>query len=140
MIESPSIPAAWSALFLGLFAIASAVGELRKPGMWRRMMGELERSPALQITLGLIELASGVLIYAAIGPWDGGDWLAVVTKVLATLMVLEALAVCAFADRWIHFWVRRLGSDWRGWAVVALLFGLWLTFAAIYRFYLTTPY
>ena len=89
-MESPSIPAAWSALFLGLFAIASAVGELRKPGMWRRMMGELETSPALQITLGLIELASGVLSYAAIGPWDGGDWLAVVTKVLATLMVLEA--------------------------------------------------
>lgn len=140
MIEPPQIAVAWSALFLGLFSVATALGELRRPGMWRRMMQELEASPAQQIALGLVELALGVFIYAATGPWNSGDWLAVVMKILAAMMVLEALIVCAFADRWIHFWVRRLGSDWRGWAVIALLIGLWLTFAALYRFYLTTPY
>lgn len=139
MIEPPQIAVAWCSLFLGLFSIATALGELRNSGMWRRMVGELERSPALQITLGLVELALGVFLYAVTGPWGSGDWLAVVMKIIAAMMILEALIVCAFADRWIHFWVRRLGSDWRGWAVIALLLGLWLTFAALYRFYLTTP-
>lgn len=139
MIELPHIAVAWCSLFMGLFSIASALGELRNPGMWRRMMQELEASPAQQITLGLVELALGVFIYAVTGPWGSGDWLALVMKAIAALMILEALIVCAFADRWMHFWVRRLGSDWRGWAVICLLIGLWLTFAALYRFYLTTP-
>jgi uncharacterized protein YjeT (DUF2065 family) len=140
MTETPQIAVAWCALFLGLFSVATALGELRIPGMWRRMIQEMETSPALQITLGLVELALGVFIYAATGPWDSGDWLGVVMKVIAGLMVFEALIVCAFADHWSRFWTRRLASDWRGWAVICLLIGLWLTFAALYRFYLAPPY
>jgi len=139
MIEQPHIAAAWSSLFLGLFSVAAAAGELRRPGMWRKMVAELEASPALQITLSLVELALGLFLYALL-PWDGGDWLASGIKLIAVLMVVEALVVCVFADRYLHFWVRRLGADWSGWAVVALLIGLWLTAAGIYRFYLTTPY
>lgn len=140
MTEAPQIAVAWCALFLGLFCAATALGELRKPGMWRRMIQEMETSPAMQVTLGLVELALGIFIYAATGPWDSGDWLGVVMKVIAALMVFEALIVCAFADHWSHFWTRRLASDWRGWAVICLLIGLWLTFAALYRFYLAPPY
>ena len=54
--------AAWTSLFLGLFLVAAALGELRRPGQWHRMIEEIESSPALQMTVGLLELALGALV------------------------------------------------------------------------------
>lgn len=139
MIEPPSIAAAWSSLFLGLFAFAAALGELRRPGGWRRMMQELGTAPALQLIIGLLELALGTLIYI-VNPWNSGDWLALVMKTLGAVMMLEALLICALADRFLHIWTRILERGSRGWAAFSLVLGLVLIFAATYRFYLTTPY
>ncbi|MEN9719256.1 MAG: hypothetical protein RIQ99_2134 [Pseudomonadota bacterium] len=66
---------AWSALILGLSALFAGVGALRKPGIWRTMIAEVEQSPALQFVCGMLELLVGTVIYLA-NPWLPGDVLA----------------------------------------------------------------
>lgn len=122
----------WSALFLGLFAVAAALGALRKPGVWATMVGEIERSPALQLISGLLELALGIAIYLA-NPWVPADLLTCVMKTVGAVMVFEALAVIAFSDLYFHFWLRNLAHMMRGWVVVTLVLGLALTAAALIR-------
>lgn len=124
--------ATWSALLLGLFLMASAVAELRRPGLWRGMLQEVEGSGALQLMLGMVELALGAAIYLA-NPWNPADWLSAFMTVIGGLMIVEAVIFLAFADRYLRFWIPRLGSDWRGWAVISLLIGLWLTGAGFVR-------
>jgi len=48
-------PTAWSALILGLAALAAGAGALRQPGVWQTMIGEVEGSPALQFLCGMLE-------------------------------------------------------------------------------------
>lgn len=122
----------WSALFLGLFAIAAAVGALRKPGAWRTMVEEIERSSALQLISGLLELALGIAIYLA-NPWIAADLLTCVMKTIGAVMVFEALAVIAFSDLYFHFWLRNLAHMMRGWVLVTLILGIALTAAALLR-------
>jgi hypothetical protein len=60
---------AWIALFLGLYALAAGIGELRSPNSWSTMLKEFERSPALRFVTGLVAaLALGATIYLA-NPW-----------------------------------------------------------------------
>ena len=49
-------------------------------------------------------------------------------------MMIEALVTLAFADLYMGFWARKLGPNMRGWAIVALLFGVGLTLAGLSRF------
>lgn len=125
--------AAWSALLLGLFLVASALGELRRPGQWRAMLREIEGSSALQLIVGMVELALGAAVYIA-NPWNPQDWLACLMTILGGLMMAEAMVFLVIADRYLRFWVPRLGADWRGWAVVSFLVGLWLAAAGVHRF------
>jgi len=122
----------WSALFLGLFLVAAALGALRKPGVWKTMVEEIERSPALQLLSGLLELALGIAIYLA-NPWIPSDLLTCVMKTVGAVMVFEALAVIAFSDIYFHFWLRNLAHMMRGWVIVTLVLGLALTVAALLR-------
>ena len=122
----------WSALFLGLFSVAAALGALRKPGVWKTMVEEIERSPALQLLSGLLELALGIAIYLA-NPWIPSDLLTCVMKTVGAVMVFEALAVIAFSDIYFHFWLRNLAHMMRGWVIVTLVLGLALTVAALLR-------
>lgn len=129
---------AWSALFMGLFLIATAIGELRRPGMWHGMIEEIERSPALQMVAGLLELGLGAAIYLACRGGSGfwpGDWLALAMMAVAGLMVAEALIVMAFSDIYIRFWMRKLGTKTRGWALFVLILGAALCAVALARFY-----
>ncbi len=127
---------AWSALTLGLFLLAAAIDELRRPGQWHRMIEEIESSPALQMLTGLFEIIFGTLLYLANrGPdgWPAGDPLALVLTILGGLAVVEALAVTAFADLYVRFWMRKLGTRTRPLAVLALLLGLGFTAAGLLR-------
>ena len=128
----PARVAAWSALFLGLFAIVSALGELRRPGSWRKMVSEIEHSPALQLVIGMVEFGGGIALYLANG-WNPQDWLACIMKIVGGMMIIEAMVVAAFSDIYLHFWMRALGRDWRGWALVSLLLGAWMTIAGLWR-------
>lgn len=123
---------AWTSLLLGLFLLASAAGELRRPGMWRGMMAEVEASSALQMIVGMVELALGAAVYLA-NPWNPQDWLTCLMTIVGGLMIIEAVVFLAIADIYLRFWMPRIGTNWRGWAVVSLLFGLWLTVAGLHR-------
>ena len=46
MVEHSADIPAWIALFVGLYSLAGAVGELRSPGLWLRLVEDIERSPA----------------------------------------------------------------------------------------------
>jgi len=81
MAQGGDIPA-WIAFFIGLYALAAGVGEIRSPGGWGVMLKEFERGLALRYLTGLITLALGATIYL-VNPWVPEDWLAIVVSVMA---------------------------------------------------------
>lgn len=133
MIDQATDATGWSALALGLFTLAAAFGALRSPGVWQRMIKEVEDSPALQLVSAFMEMSVGVLIYLA-NPWVPEDILTCVMKAVGGLMVAEALAVIGLSDIYFHFWLRNLAHMHRGWVLVTLLCGLALTGGALVRF------
>ena len=123
----------WSSGLLGLFAVFAAIGALRQPGLWRTMIEEIDKSPALQLVSGFIELFVGAAIYL-VNPWDASDILTIVMKSIGGLMMIEALVVMGFSDLYLHFWLKNLAAMHKGWAVLTLLIGLALTAAGFVRF------
>ncbi|MBD3730530.1 MAG: hypothetical protein IE933_12575 [Sphingomonadales bacterium] len=124
---------AWSATLLGLFAVAAAIGALRQPGAWRRMIDEIEKSPALQLVSGFMELFVGAAIYLG-NPWVPSELLTCVMKTIGGLMIIEALAVMAISDLYFQIWLKTLAAVHRGWAIVTLVLGLALTVAGTMHF------
>lgn len=122
----PLDPTAWSALLLGLTALFAGIGALRKPGAWRTMIEEVERSPALQFLCGMMELVIGAVVYLA-NPWVPSDLVACAMKVLGGVMMVEALAILGFVDIYTQFWLRSLTHMHRGWALSTVGLGLVLT-------------
>jgi hypothetical protein len=118
-------PTGWSALLLGLAALAAGVGALRKPGIWRTMLEEIEASPTLQFLCGMLELVVGGMAYLG-NPWVPADLLACVMKTLGGLMMIEALAIIGFVDIYSQFWLRSLTHMHRGWALTTVALGLGL--------------
>lgn len=134
-MHSPAIDlTGWSALLLGLFGLFAATGALRKPNHWLNLVTEVERSPALQMLCGGLELVTGILVYLA-NPWVPADPLTCVMKGLGGLMMLEALVVLGFSDLYFHFWLKNLAFQQRAWAWFSFLFGLGLTIAGTMRFH-----
>ncbi|MEW9854444.1 hypothetical protein [Novosphingobium sp. M1R2S20] len=128
-----SLAPAWTALFLGVFAIAAGIGELRRAGHWEKMLAEISASPALQMITALIQLFLGAVIYLA-DPWASPDWLSSAMSVLGGLMCLEALVILSFSDVFTAFWLRRFGPYARLWSWGSLLFGVALIAVALPRF------
>ncbi|MDD3798677.1 MAG: hypothetical protein PHE36_05810 [Novosphingobium sp.] len=126
-------PTTWSATLLGFFTLFAAIGALRKPGVWQTLVNEIEKSPALQLLSGGLEMLVGAVIYLA-NQWYPSDLLGCVVKALGGLMMLEALAVLGFSDIYFQFWLRNLSFMHRGWAIVTFVCGLGLTVAGLYRF------
>jgi len=122
MAESPDIPA-WIALFLGLYALAAGIGELRAPNTWWTMLKEFERSPALRFVTGLVVLILGAAIYL-VNPWQPADWLAIAVTAMAGIAVAEGLLILAAGERFLHLARALLGRAGRAWAAFAALFGL----------------
>lgn len=116
-------PTAWTAMLLGLTALFAGIGALRKPGAWRVMLDEVERSPALQFLSGLMELVIGAVVYLA-NPWAPADLLACGLKVMGGVMMVEALAILGFVDIYTQFWLRSLTHMHRGWATSTSAFGI----------------
>ena len=115
------------------FAVAVAIGALRQPGTWGKMVEEIEHSPALQLLCGFAELFVGAAIYLA-NPWAAGDLLSMVMKALGGLMMVEALVVMAISDLYFQTWLKNLAVMKRGWPIVTLLVGLVLLAAGTMRF------
>ncbi|MEQ1542827.1 MAG: hypothetical protein HOO94_02285 [Novosphingobium sp.] len=125
---------AWSALLLGLTALFAGIGALRKPGAWRTMIEEVERSPALQFVCGMLELVIGAVIYLA-NPWIPADLLSCALKGMGGLMIIEALAILGFVDIYTQFWLRSLTHMHRGWAMSTVALGLVMAVAGASRFH-----
>ncbi|MDE2411607.1 MAG: hypothetical protein KGM18_07525 [Sphingomonadales bacterium] len=124
---------AWTALLLGLSALFAGIGALRKPGIWRTMIDEVERSPALQFLCGMVELVVGAVVYLG-NPWVPADLLSCALKTMGGLMMVEALVILGFCDIYTQFWLRSLGNMQRGWALSTMAVGLALTVVALARF------
>lgn len=118
-----SLAPAWTALFLGLFALFAGLGEFRQPGHWQKLIQEIVASPALQMVTGLVELFLGAVIYLA-NPWASPDWLSSLMSVVGGVMCIEALAVVAFSDVYLAFWLRRFGPLSRLWTWFSILLGV----------------
>lgn len=131
MAENASI-AAWIALFLGLYALAAAAGELRSPNGWWMILKELERSPALRFMTGFLSLALGGTIYL-VTPWRPSDWLSVGVSVLGSLHVAQGLLILASGERFLHMARALIGRGGRLWASVAVIGGLALIVVALSR-------
>ena len=113
----------WTALVLGLSALFAGIGALRKPGIWRTMIEEVERSPALQFLCGMLELLIGTAVYL-LNPWIPSDVLTCVIKTMGAAMMLEGLVILGFCDIYTQFWLRSLAHLHRGWALTTTLAGL----------------
>ena len=126
--------AAWSSLLLGMAALFAGIGALRKPGIWRTMIDEVERSPALQFLSGMMELLVGTLVYLA-NPWIPADILSCLLKAMGGFMMIEAIAILGFCDIYTQFWLKNLGAMHRGWALFTVAGGLALNVAGALRFH-----
>lgn len=124
---------AWTAIFMGLFALFAGLGELRKPGHWHKLIGEIVASPALQMVTGLVELFLGAVVYLA-NPWASPDWLSSTMSVIGGLMVIEALLVIAFSDVYLAFWLRRFGPLSRLWCWSSVVIGAGLIVIGLMHF------
>lgn len=125
--------AAWSSLLLGMAALFAGIGALRKPGIWRTMIDEVEASPALQFLSGMMELLVGTLVYLA-NPWIPADLLSCVLKAMGGFMMVEAIVILGFCDIYTQFWLRTLAHMHRGWATSTALLGVVLMVPSLLRF------
>ncbi|HEY7805808.1 MAG TPA: hypothetical protein VIC34_01285 [Croceibacterium sp.] len=129
--QSADIPA-WIAFFLGLYSLASGVGEMRNPGGWVAMMADFERSPAARFVTGFACIAVGAAIYLTC-PWRAGDWLAILVNILGGVAVGEGMLILAAGDRFVAAARRLLGNTMGFWAAFSVLFGLAAVIAAVTR-------
>ena len=131
MAHGDNIPA-WIALFLGLYSLAAAAGELRSPGGWWIMLKEFERSPALRLVTGFVTLTLGAAIYL-VSPWRPDDWLSIAVSVLGGVAVAEGLLILAMGDRFLNMARALIGRAGRGWAGFSALAGIALVLAGLSR-------
>nr|QMS48081.1 hypothetical protein WG33_0280 [uncultured bacterium] len=122
MAESADI-SAWIALFLGLYSLAAAVGELRSPNTWWTMLKEFERSAALRFVTGFVTLSLGAAIYL-VNPWRPDDWLSITVSAFGGVAVAEGLLILAAGDRFLQLARALIGRAGRAWAALAALFGI----------------
>jgi hypothetical protein len=130
-MDPTNIPA-WIAFFLGLYALASGVGEIRNPGGWAAMIGDFERSPAARFVTGFACIAVGAAIYLA-APWREGDWLAIVVNILGGVAVAEGILILAAGDRFVALARRLLGNATGAWAGFSVVFGMAAIVAGVTR-------
>ena len=123
---------AWIILFVGLYALAAAAGELRAPGGWADMLDDLERRAGLRFVTGLVKLALGAAIYL-VNPWRPGDWLSIAVSVIGGVAIVEGVLLLASGDRFIHFGRKLIGNSAKGWAGFAALIGAACLLAAFSR-------
>lgn len=123
---------AWIAFFVGLYALAAGVGELRSANTWWVMLKEFERSPALRFLTGLVVLVLGAAIYL-VNPWVPGDWLSVAVSVVGGIAAAEGMLILASGERFLHFARVLLGRAGRAWAGFSVLFGVAAVAAALSR-------
>ena len=131
MAEAHDLPA-WILLFVGLYSLAAAVGELRLPGTWAKMLADFERGPGLRFLTGFFVLSLGAAVYL-VNPWRPDDWMAIVVSVMGGLMVAEGALILAMGDRFLGFARALIGRAGTAWAGFSAVLGVALIVAAMSR-------
>ncbi len=132
MADTQDIPA-WIALFMGLYALVAALGELHSPGSWASMPEDFEKSEGLRFLTGIVMLALGATIYL-VNPLDRDDWLSVVVTVIGGGMVVEGVVILGWGRPFLHFAFSMLGAVNRVWALLSAGLGVVLVCVAALRF------
>ena len=131
MAEAQDLPA-WILLFVGLYSLAAAVGELRLPGTWAKMLADFERGPGLRFVTGFFVLSLGAAVYL-VNPWRPDDWMAVAVSILGGLMVAQGALILAMGDRFLGFARALIGRAGTAWAGFSAVLGVALIVAAMSR-------
>ena len=131
MATADTIPA-WITLFLGVYAFAAAMGELRMPGTWNGMMADMEQSPGMRFIAGIFTLTLGAVIYL-VTPWRPDDWLFIAVAALGGLLTVEGILLLAAGERFVIFgrWLMAGASE--VWAGLSAVLGAGLIFVALSR-------
>lgn len=132
MADPVDIPA-WIALFMGLYALGAAIGELRSPGSWAAMLEEFEQREGLRFLAGLVVLSLGAAIYL-VNPYNPADWLSLLVTVLGAAMVLEGFVIFAFGRAFLHYASGIFGTINIVWALLSAGIGIVLICVALLRF------
>lgn len=122
----------WITFFIGLYALAAGIGELRRPGFWAKMVQETRNSRALQFLTGMFTLLLGATIYL-VNPWDSGDLLSILITVLGAWIFIEGALILAVGDWFLNFASKLMGAASRLWAGFSIIIGLAAIFAALVR-------
>jgi hypothetical protein len=131
MLDEGHLPS-WIALFIGLYAFAAGIGELRESGFFARIIREVETSRALRYLTGAFALMLGALVYLA-NPWRPDDWLSILITVIAGIAVVEGLLILAVGDRFLALARNMVGRGGAVWAVASILIGLALVAVGAFR-------
>lgn len=131
MATADTIPA-WITMFLGIYAFAAAMGELRMPGTWKGMMHDFEQSPGMRFIAGLFTLSLGATIYL-VTPWRPDDWLFIAISALGGLLTIEGILLLAAGERFVTFGRTILGRGSEVWAGVSAVLGAGFIFVALSR-------
>lgn len=131
MATADTIPA-WIVMFLGIYAFAAAMGELRMPGTWNGMLADFEQSAGMRFIAGIFTLTLGATIYL-VTPWRPDDWLFIAVAALGGLLVVEGIALLAAGERFVTFGRWALASASEVWAGISAVLGAALIFVALSR-------
>ncbi len=124
---------AWIALFMGLYALGAAIGELRSPGSWASMLEDFEKAEGLRFVTGIVVLSLGAVIYL-VNPLNQEDWLSIVITVVGGGMVAEGVVILGWGRPFLHFASSLLGVVNRVWALLSAGLGVVLVCVAMLRF------
>ncbi len=116
------------AILVGLMCIAAGIGGLLRPQEWGRMFDELERSPALMISVAFIATLFGSVVIL-LHPWRE-TWLQLLVTIIGWLSFIEGLALLSVPQAYLSIARRLLGYP-RAWAIFTLLLGVILLGAGL---------
>ena len=131
MATADTIPA-WIVLFMGVYAFAAAMGELRLPGTWAGILSDLEQSPGLRFIAGFFTLTLGAIVYL-VTPWRPDDWLFVAVSAVGGVMVAEGILLLAAGERFVTISRRLVAGASEVWAGASAVLGAGLIFIALSR-------
>lgn len=113
---------------MGLYMILIGIGGLANPARWRAVMDDLNRSPALVVTLGFAVFVVGVTLVMVHSIWT--DPLAVIVSLISYVALIEGAVLLAVPGPLISIGHWSTGVI-RIWAIVALVLGLLLFLAGL---------
>jgi hypothetical protein len=111
------------AIMLGLVCLATGMGALLSPGDWPDVLGELERSPGLNLALAFAGIVFGAFVILFHRSWS--DPLAVAVSLIGWLSFLEGLILLGLPRLYLRL-VRPVLGHARYWGLFLLLLGAFL--------------